>query len=282
MMTACPSALQLARWEAGVVVTGQRHEWLIEHSRGCARCSALIAEIVAARRELFPQESRTDVVAAAQTVISAAAQQRAQRSGRWRRFRLLAGLQLLTGLMAAAFIAPMLKSTTKSSSTSSSISWTKPSTQAELSSLAAAAPVELTKGRLVLQAFCTRGDVIFPIDDSAACLRGARLRLAYSVPAAGHLMIFGVDDRGQIFPYYGEGSLSSIPVGAEAEGLLPGSIGLDDRHGRERIFALWAAEPIDATRVKIAVTRAMVDGDVARVSTLNVGVDQTSVLLRRP
>ncbi|MEA2697088.1 MAG: hypothetical protein QOI66_1359 [Myxococcales bacterium] len=266
MMTACPSALQLARWEAGVVVTGQRHEWLIEHSRGCARCSALIAEIVAARRELFPQESRADVVAAAQTVISAAAQQRAQRSGRWRRFRLLAGLQLLTGLMAAAFIAPKLN----------------PSTQADLSSKAGAAPVELTKGQLVLQAFCTRGDVIFPIDDSAACLRGARLRLAYSVPAAGHLMIFGVDERGQIFPYYGEGSLSSIPVGAEAEGLLPGSIGLDDQHGRERIFALWAAEPIDATRVKIAVTRAMVGGDVARVSTLNVGVDQTSVLLRRP
>ncbi|HXI55405.1 MAG TPA: hypothetical protein VNO55_05070 [Polyangia bacterium] len=278
MMTACPSALQLARWEAGVVVTGQRHEWLVEHSRGCARCSALIAEIVAARRELFPQESRTDVVAAAQTVISAAAEQRAQRSGRWRRFRLLAGLQLLTGLMAAAFIAPMVKPSTRPSTKPS----TRPSTPAELSSKAGAAPVELIKGQLVLQAFCTRGDVIFPLDDSAACLRGARLRLAYSVPAAGHLMIFGVDDRGQIFPYYGEGSLSSIPVGAEAEGLLPGSIGLDDHHGRERIFALWAAEPIDATRVKIAVTRAMVDGDVAQVSALNVGVAQTSLLLRRP
>ncbi|HEY2899715.1 MAG TPA: hypothetical protein VGL59_03990 [Polyangia bacterium] len=260
--------LQIARWEAGAVVTEQKREWLIEHSRGCSRCSALIAEIVTARRELFPRESTVEIAAAAQTVIAAAAQQRAQRSGRWRRFRLLAGVGVLTVLTASALLSRKVN----------------PPVQATLSAEAVAAQAGArNKGQLVLQAFCKRGDIVLPLDDGAALMSGDRLRFGYSAPAAGHLMIFGVDDRGQIFPYYGEGSLSSVPVGAGSMALLPGSIQLDDHHGKERIFALWAAQPIDAKRVQVAVTQAMVVGaDVTRVAALDIDVDQTSVLLRRP
>ncbi|HEX3694057.1 MAG TPA: hypothetical protein VH374_01610 [Polyangia bacterium] len=270
MMTICPSVLQIARWEAGAAVTEQKREWLIEHSRGCSRCSALIAEIVAARRELFPRESAVDIAAAAQTVIAAAAQQRAQRSGRWRRFRLLAGIQVLVVLTAAALLSRKMNAPTR----------------AGLSAEAVAAQAGArNKGQLVLKAFCKRGDTVLPVGDGAALVSGDRLRFGYSAPAAGHLMIFGVDDRGQIFPYYGEGSLSSVPVGAGSMALLPGSIELGDHHGhgRERIFALWAAQPIDAKRVQVAVTQAMVVGaDVARVVALDIDVDQTSLLLRRP
>src|SRR5260370_340593 len=84
-----------------------------------------------------------------------------------------------------------------------------------------------TQGWLALQAFCQRGDVVVSVDDGFAFHARDRLRFSYSAPAVGHLMIFGVDDRGRIFPYYGEGSLSSIPVEAGTNALLPGSIKLE-------------------------------------------------------
>src|SRR5260221_12231104 len=108
-MAVFPSARQMARWEAGVVVGDHKREWLLEHSGGCARCAALISEIVAARRSLFPRESITTVTAAAQTVIAAAAQQRVQRSGRWRRFRLLARLQVLAALVVGGVMTSRVK-----------------------------------------------------------------------------------------------------------------------------------------------------------------------------
>ena len=266
MMSACPSGLQLARWEAGVAVGEQRQEWLAEHSRGCARCAALIAEIVAARRELFPRQSTAHIAAAAQTVIAAAAQQRAQRSGRWRRFRLLAGLSLL-GAITTATTLP-----SRDSAPSPVLSPEAPATQAAVGK----------NGHLALQAFWQRGDVVVNVDEGFAFLAGDRLRFSYSAPAVGHLMIFGVDDRGQIVPYYGEGSLSSIPVEAGTKALLPGSVKVEQHHGNQRIFALWAAEPIDVTKVKVAVKQAMLGGDIARMATLNVAVEQASVLLRLP
>jgi hypothetical protein len=95
---------------------------------------------------------------------------------------------------------------------------------------------------------CQRGDIVFPLTVSDRFRSCDRVRFAYSVPAAGHLMIFGVDERGEIFPYYGEGSLSSIPVGGDTQTLLPGSIAFEDRRGMERIFDLWAADRRDASQ----------------------------------
>ncbi len=96
-------------------------------------------------------------------------------------------------------------------------------------------------------------------------------------------MVLGVDDRGQIFPYYGEGRLGSVPAAAGAKVMLPGSIELDDHHGAERVFVLWAAAPIDAAAVKRAVAEALApDADITRAARLPLGLDQVSFLLRRP
>jgi len=138
------------------------------------------------------------------------------------------------------------------------------------------------KGLLVLEAFCKRGESVFRVDDGAALLAGDRLRFAYTAPQDGHLMVFGVDDGGQLFPYYGEGTLASIAVGAGASVMLPGSVELDNHHGVERMFALWSPTPVDAGAVRRAVGQALAGGDIARATRLNVPADQVSYLLKRP
>jgi hypothetical protein len=97
-------------------------------------------------------------------------------------------------------------------------------------------------------------------------------------------MIFSVDDRGEVFPYYEEGALKSLQVGAGAQVLLPGSVELDGHSGAERFYALWSERPIDASSVRAAVSAAMVGGGLAQSGRLGVGADveQVSYLVRRP
>ena len=141
----------------------------------------------------------------------------------------------------------------------------------------------LSKGGLAMRIYCKRQDAIFPVEDGAALFAGDRLRFAYTAPMAGYLMIFGVDDDGQIFPYYSEQSLASIPVAAAARAILPGSVELDGHHGLERIYALWSEKPIPGEPVRKAVADALASaGDIELAARLKVQGEQVSYLLKRP
>jgi hypothetical protein len=142
-----------------------------------------------------------------------------------------------------------------------------------------------TKGRLIVETYCKRGDAVFSAVDGADYLAGDRLRFAYTQDRPGFLWVFGVDEQGQIFPYYDrEDALTPRPVEPGAKVFLPGAVELDAHHGWERVFALWSGVPLTDEAVRAAVRRALTgaDGDLLRATALDLPVEQVSLLLRRP
>jgi hypothetical protein len=279
-MAGCPSGLQIARWEAGRVAAGEDSLDLADHVRSCARCSARVAELADARGELFPGDAARESARVAHTLLVADAVRRARgaQQSRWRsRWAIRwAGLPVLAGAAAVFLLLPKPRDRAPAPTNGpEAINFSSASGDGQAGVRA--------KGHLVVQAFCKRKDAVFPVEDGGTFLSGDRLRFAYSAPSAGNLMIFSVDDRGQIFPYYGDDSLRSVPVAAGARAMLPGSVELDDHHGLERVFALWAAQPLDGGQVRQAVASALAAaGDIGRVEKLGLAVDQVSYLLRRP
>jgi hypothetical protein len=110
------------------------------------------------------------------------------------------------------------------------------------------------------------------------------LRFAYTVAKPGFLLVFGMDDRGVLFPYYQEQSLLGVPVEAGSRVLLPGSVELDGHRGWERIFALWSEGALREDLVRRAAASALgaASGDLQRTTTLDLPVEQVSFLLRKP
>ncbi|HVR63160.1 MAG TPA: hypothetical protein VMU50_14755 [Polyangia bacterium] len=268
MIAACPSSLLIARWEAGRITDGAERHRVGAHARVCARCADLVADIAAAREALLSGDGAAEAARAAHTLFVTAAA-RAARSAPPRPRPWLALARLSALAFGAVLLAPAMRH--------------DPRTPVSIAS-SERVNAQRAKGQLLVQVFCKRADAVFPVEDGGAFYRGDRLRFAYSTVTAGHLMVLGVDDRGRIFPYYGEGRLASVPAVAGAGIMLPGSVELDDHHGAERVFALWAKAPIDGGAVERAVADALSagGGDIARAAKLPVGIDQVSFLLQRP
>jgi hypothetical protein len=87
-----------------------------------------------------------------------------------------------------------------------------------------------------------------------------------------------------ISPYYQESGLTPMQINAGVKVMLPGSIELDDHKGWERVFALWSDDSIGDAAIRSAVAAAFsaVNGDLQRMSTLDLPTEQVSFLLRRP
>jgi hypothetical protein len=66
--------------------------------------------------------------------------------------------------------------------------------------------------------------------------------------------------------------------------LLPGSVELDGHKGWERVFVVWSDSQFadDVVRAAIAAALAAADSDIRRTTTLDLPVEQMSLLLRRP
>jgi hypothetical protein len=141
-----------------------------------------------------------------------------------------------------------------------------------------------SKGGLVVETYYKRGEQVLPATDGQDFLAGDRLRFAYTCARSGYLLVIGVDDQGRVFPYYPEGSLLGMFTEAGARVLLPGSVELDDHHGWERVYALWSEAQFrdDIVRAAVAAGLAAAGNDVRRVTTLDLPVEQVSMLLRRP
>jgi len=262
----CPSSLQIAQWEAGRIETAEAHRQTADHLRRCGRCRAFAADLGAVRNELLPDP--LDSMNAARSIAALADERRQQRHRRWLRLLSLTAAPALAGAAALVLVIPR---------------FTHDGTAAAPTPATAAEQRVLTKGGLAMEVYCKRQNAIFPVDDGAAFFAGDRLRFAYTAPLAGYLMIFGVDDDGQIFPYYSEQSLTSIPVAAGARAILPGSVELDGHRGLERIFALWSEKPIRGEPVRKAVADALASaGDIQLVVRLRVPGEQVSYLLKRP
>ena len=140
------------------------------------------------------------------------------------------------------------------------------------------------KGALLVEAFCKRGDSVFPVKDGDDFVAGARLRFAYTKDQAGVLLVFGVDDAGRLFPYYRDAALAGVTAPPGSEVMLPESVELDDHHGWERVFALRTPDTLgqDVIRAAVADALAAVQGDIRKTARLPVQAEQVSFLLRRP
>lgn len=263
----CPSRFDLAQWAAAKATENQSP--VAQHVAGCSRCEAYVDELGEARQMLLGNDPARASLNAARSILAAAEERR----GAWWRWKLLWPVALLP---AAALIGVFaIVDRTPTNANNVAMNEAAPSLTA---------PSVRTKGSFALTIVCKRGDSMFTLADGQAVQAGDRLRFEYTQPQPGFLMVFSVDDAGQIFPYYDESALHSVPVQAGNQVALPGSVELDDHKGFERVVALWSATPLEGQMVRAAVTQGLlaVGGDVTKLGKLAVAAEQTSFLLARP
>jgi Domain of unknown function (DUF4384) len=252
-MSACPSRLELSRWEAQP--EHERPVELASHVKTCEQCSTVLADISSARTFLLGADPALTSARAAKAILAAAEAYNEGRKLHRRWLRWLVPVVLVPATAALLFFI-------------------KPMSQAHR-----------TMGQLIVETYCKRGENVFPAVDGADFLPGDRLRFAYTQDRPGFLLVFGVDDQGQVFPYYPqEDSLVAMAATAGAKVFLPGSVELDNHKGWERVFALWSETPLTDAAVRSAVISALsgAHGDVRRTTALDLPVEQVSLLLRRP
>lgn len=251
-MLACPSRLALSHWEA--TSEGERAAELGLHVQGCAECAAVIEDLTSARALLLGADPAEISRRAAETILATARTR--QRKRRWLQW--LAPALLVPAAAALLMIA-------------------KPALLARSG--------DEVKGGLIVETYCKRGNKVFVAQDGQDFLAGDRLRFAYTNGRTGYLLVFAVDDKGEVFPYYQEGTtLSGMYAEAGARVLLPESVQLDAHQGWERIFSLWSDTQLRDDVVRTAITAALsaAGNDIRRVTTLDLPVEQVSMLLRRP
>jgi hypothetical protein len=255
-MSACPSRLELSRWEAEP--EHARPADLASHVGTCSRCAEIFADLESARSLLLGVDPEAVSARAARTILETVAQRRTRR----RFLRFLAPALLVPAAVALLFaVKPGLTSL-------------RPADHGTTRSM----------GGFLVETYVKRDGVVRPANDGQDFMEGDRLRFAYTSDRAGYLLVFGVDDQGRIFPYYPEATLEGFHVEAGARILLPDSVQLDDHQGWERVYALWSEEQIadDVVRGAVAAGLAAVENDIRRVTALDLPVEQVSLLLRRP
>ena len=255
-MSDCPSRFELSRWETEPEC--ERPIDVTSHVGTCARCAEVFADIANARALLLGADPGLASARAARAILETARQRRSKR--RWLQF------------LAPAFLVPAVAAL---------LLFVRPSLLPHGFDKHAATVV---KGGLVVETYCKRGDKVLPALDGQDFLAGDRLRFAYTHDKPGYLLVFGVDDQGGIFPYYQESTLAGAYVEAGARVLLPGSVELDGHRGWERIFMVWSEAQLrdDVVRASVATALAAAGNDIRRATTLDLPVDQMSMLLRRP
>ena len=263
-MRDCVSHLELLRWEARP--EAERSPDASDHLRTCARCAAALAELELARQELLGVDPHAQSLVAARAILARVAERR--RKAWWRFVVPLA----LTPVAAAAMLLLLVTRGAPA-----------PDTTVSGAARHVAGTVR-AKGALLVEAFCKRGDSVFPVKDGDDFVAGDRLRFAYTKDQAGVLLVFGVDDAGRLFPYYRDDALAGVIAPPGSEVMLPESVELDDHHGWERVFAVWTPDTLgqDAIRTAVAQALAAVEGDIRQAARLPVQAEQVSFLLRRP
>ena len=249
-MSACPSRLELSRWEAHP--EPDRPADFVLHVTGCPHCASILSDISDARTLLLGEDPAFASARAARVILEAVRKRTGVR--RWLRF--LAPVLLVPAAAALLLFA-------------------KPSLPSRGAGI---------KGGLVVETYCKRSGQVFPAADGGEYLEGDLLRFAYTQDRPGFLLVFGVDDTGKVFPYYEENALVGVPVHPGARVLLPGSVQLDGHKGWERIYWLWTESLLadSAVRAAVAASLAAANGDLRRTSALDLPVEQVSLLLRRP
>jgi hypothetical protein len=222
MTTPHPSEDALERLEMGLLGP-ERARALREHLGGCPTCRTRAENLAAERKEL---ESRTDPGVFARKVLIRA-EQRAPARHDWRSWFKLGALLVP---VAAAGLVLLLRPA--------------PHPADDF--------YEGVKGSTHLQLFSPRGKV----EDGAQVHPGEALRFVYSSPQAGYLLVAGLNERGELFPYYPLEGTESARVEAGSGVALPGSVVLDETLGQERFYLLVTERPLRVADLRDAVRAA--------------------------
>jgi hypothetical protein len=267
-MTDCVGKLELVRWES--TPDGARSQSISAHVRNCERCASALGELIAAREELLGPDPLAQSLAASRSIL---AMMEDRRRKTWWRFVVPLTLTPVAAT-AMVLLVVALRVAPQSPTENPKIS----------AATTGSAGGVRSKGTLIVEAFCKRGDRVFPVKDGDDFLAGDRLRFAYTKDQPGVLLVFGVDDAGRIFPYYRDDALVGVNAPPGGAVMLPESVELDDHRGWERVFSLWTPAPLGEDTIRAAVAEAMaaVGGDIRQTSHLSVAAEQVTFLLRRP
>jgi anti-sigma factor RsiW len=116
------------------------------------------------------------------------------------------------------------------------------------------------------------------LSDGAHVHAGDELRFVVGAPAAAQVLVLGLNEKGELFPYYPLQGERSVPIAAGQGVAVPGSVVLDAQPGRERFYVLLSETPISVATVQEAVRAGHVTLDAP---TLPIQASQASVLVQK-
>lgn len=106
-----------------------------------------------------------------------------------------------------------------------------------------------TKGGVRLELFSPAGKLA----ENATVHPGDSVRFGVAVPEAGYVLVLGLNEEGELFPYYPLQGTASVAQPATQEAVLPGSVVLDEKLGHERFYLLRTDHPVQVSEVEAAV-----------------------------
>lgn len=118
---------------------------------------------------------------------------------------------------------------------------------------ASAEPDLAVKGGAALEVYALRAQHVRALADGSPLSPGDQIRFAVTPGGARHVLIASVDSLGHTTIYVPYGGAIGLAVDPHHRTELPGSIVLDDSLGPERVFAIFAAQPIRAADVQPAL-----------------------------
>jgi hypothetical protein len=134
-------------------------------------------------------------------------------------------------------------------------------------------PPELAyKGGPALTVYARRGEQVFVVHDGETLRPGDELRFVVTAAGQGYVLVVSLDGAGQASVYHPFAGSRSVAVGA-GRVELPGSVKLDRALGRERLYALFSTQPLDAADVLARLARDGTVGDVA-ATTVQLAFDK--------
>ncbi len=132
------------------------------------------------------------------------------------------------------------------------------------------------KGGPTLKVVGSRGDTQFQVGPGDRLQPGDRIRFVVSPAEARYVLIASVDQGGVVSVFYPYDGAKSAALEGAASQELPGSIELDATLGKEQLFAVFSAEPLDAARVREALKAGQLASAVGGAEVVTLTFDKVS------
>ncbi len=238
----CPTEWSLQR-HAMDELRGDERDDMAEHVARCADCRAHVADLDQAREAFLAERpfalAEADIAERA-TFLPDEPEIEVERSG-WSKLRL--GLVSFAAGAVAMIITVMI------------MPWPTEET----------VPYDGIKGATGLEAALLRDGEVRPVQPGDALRTGDEVQFRVDTGAYDHVVVVGIDGRGDVAVYQPLDGGRSLPVEPGAGRTLDGGFRLDDAPGPEVWVAFFTDEPIEAADAAAQVERWAGDGGAQAV-----------------